>query len=101
MGRMYAEGLAESGLGLGLALSVHLSSNHYPPVPQDMVPVCIAAIEAGNEGEWDRLIDLPEGVEYKDGRTAVEASVLIESLHLDAFLDGEDEWYDEDDDDLL
>lgn len=93
MGRMQADefgGLVQAGeIALELALGWHLQSNHYPPVPSEMVEPCKKAIELANAGEWDEMVDLPEGVEYRDGSTMVTAAVLIESFHLDSFLDEE------------
>lgn len=69
------------------ALSWHLTSNHYPPVPDFMVPVCEAAIDAWNdERDPDKLISLPEGVGYR-GLTAAPAHAIIEAHHLEAWLE--------------
>lgn len=82
----FAEAVGDGDISLESALSWHLRANHYPPVPETMVPVCIAAIDAANEGDWDRSIDLPEGVSYRDQTTA-PARAIIEGHHLDSFLD--------------
>ena len=115
MGSLGALGMAdqvsEGNISLQRAVSWHLSSNHYPPHPPYMVPVALAAIEAGNEEEWDRDIELPKGcVEHKVVLTAdnaaehascetdhvvqwrdredglVRAGDVIESFHLDGFI---------------
>lgn len=93
MGRSSLEGMLEM-TDLDRALGWHLQSNHYPPVPSEMFPVAKDAIDAGNESDFDRLISLPEGVEYRDGRTEVEAWRIIESFHLDSFIE-QDEYYDD------
>jgi hypothetical protein len=104
MGTTGTLGMAEAvndGLAtLTQAITWQLRSNHYPPVPMAMVPVAVAAVEALNEDD-DRLIDMPEGVEFRDGRTAVEASVIAESFHLYGFVNDDLDWWDamEDDDD--
>jgi hypothetical protein len=87
MGSMFAEDLAGGGLGLTLegAISLHLTSNHYPPVPTSMVAPCVEAIEAINEGDSDRLITLPDGV-YWRGEEEAPAWALAEAHHLDAWL---------------
>jgi len=36
-------------LDLETQIGIHLSSNHYPPVPKFMVPICIEAIDAVND----------------------------------------------------
>lgn len=90
MGRMGAEAIAgiveEGGLGIETAIGWHLQSNHYPPVPTCWNPVALEAIKACNEDDPDREIGLPEGVEYRDGRTAVEAWRIVESFRLDSFI---------------
>ena len=90
MGRLgaigFAEQVSEGNISIAAALGWHLQSNHYPPVPTVFNAVCLAAVEAANDGNDGSLITLPEGIEWKDGRDAVEAYVLIESFRLDAFL---------------
>lgn len=76
------------GISLSTAISAHFSSNCYPPVPQIMVPVAVAAIETVQgdpEDGGSEYIDLPDGVEWVHGDrpTAYE---VIESLRLDAFV---------------
>ena len=87
MGAMGMMGAVEDGMiDLRSALSWHLTSNHYPPVPTIMIDVAMAAIEAGNDEDWDRLIDLPDGVEHRRYGHSVPASAVIEDMHLDAFI---------------
>jgi hypothetical protein len=78
------------------ALSLHLSSNHYPPIPQVMVDVCIQAIDAYWEDDTNRLIKLPfDGLDrdgnpfqirWRDGSDHAPAWAVIEHAHLDAWL---------------
>lgn len=90
MGRLsalaFSEQVEDGNISLTAALSWHLSGNHYPPVPQAFVPVCEQAIAAALDEDEDRLVTLPEGISWKDGRDAVEAWRLVESFHLDSFL---------------
>jgi hypothetical protein len=85
MGRIYAEGIAETDLPLEAQLEWHLKSNHFPPIPAIMVKPCLEAINAYNEGERDKLISLPEGVGYR-GLTAAPASAIVEQHHLETWL---------------
>ena len=85
MGRAYAEGLAEIGLTLEEQILVHLTSNHYPPVPKSMVKPCIEAIDLANEGKWDAMVQLPEMVLYK-GEAEAPVDALIEQHHLDFWI---------------
>ena len=95
MGSTQAMGMAEAVddgmIDLRSALSWHLTANHYPPIPTIMIDVAMAAIEAGEDEDWDRLIDLPDGVEHRRYGKRVPASAVIESLHLDTFIQGEED----------
>lgn len=73
-------------LDLEQQIGIHLSSNHYPPVPSIMVQPCVEAIDAVNDaGLWELEIPLPEGVSWKGSNTA-PAYAIIESHHLDAWI---------------
>ena len=86
MGSNFANDLADYDLGLDLstAIGIHLSTNHYPPIPNSMVLPCIEALEAYWEDETDREITMPEGVSYK-GRSTAPAWAIIEQHHLEAW----------------
>ena len=84
-----ADGTLDS-LGIHLdietQIGIHLSANHYPPVPKSMVKPCIEAIDAVNDlGLWDLDIELPEGVSWRGSQYA-PASAIIEAHHLEAWL---------------
>lgn len=93
MGATGAMGMSEAvndGLAsLDQALVWHLQSNHYPPVPTIMVQVCKAAIEAAEDEDWDRVVELPDGVSYK-GSDSAPAWAIVEQHHLDAFIMSEE-----------
>ena len=73
-------------LDLETQIGIHLTANHYPPVPKFMVPVCIEAIDAVNDaGLWNLEIPMPEGVTYK-GKDTAPAWAIIEQHHLNAWL---------------
>jgi hypothetical protein len=67
-------------------LSIHLSSNHYPPAPQCMVDPCAQAIQACNEGDYERMISLPDLILYK-GLNQISAVQLVQDLHLDFWVE--------------
>lgn len=85
MGRTYAEGIAETDLPIEDQITWHLKGNFFPPVPVSMVPVCVAAIEATNEGDWGKMLALPDGVGYK-GLTAAPAYAIVEAHRLDTWI---------------
>jgi hypothetical protein len=86
MGSNFAHELADYDLGLDLstAIKIHLTSNHYPPVPVSMVEPCIDAIDAYHNGDTDQEIQMPQGITYK-GRTTAPAWAIIEQHHLEAW----------------
>lgn len=80
--------LEDMGIHLDIEtqIGIHLSANHYPPVPKSMVQPCIEAIDAVNDaGLWNLDIELPEGVLWR-GLTTAPAHAIIEAHHLDAWL---------------
>lgn len=88
MGSNMATELASGMFDLDLEsqLSMHLRSNHYPPVPNSMIAPCIEAINSVNDnGDWDLQIDLPEGVSWRN-KTSAPAHAIIEAHHLHAWL---------------
>jgi hypothetical protein len=84
MGYTTALSLAED-LSLDAGLAYHLQANHYPPVPVSMVEPCIQAIDAYYEEDFDREINLPEGISWR-GKTSCPASAIVDAHHLDAWL---------------
>jgi hypothetical protein len=66
------------------ALKWHLQANHFPPVSSDFLPAARKAIKEGNKGNWSKEIKMPNGVIKK-------VSEIIEGLHLDEFLDNQEE----------
>lgn len=89
MGRMFADDLAhladDDAIDVGMALSLHLTTNHYPPVPTSMVPVCEQAIGFANSEDYEALVDLPDGVTWK-GEEQAPTWAIVESFHLDSFI---------------
>jgi hypothetical protein len=88
MGSNFATELADGTLGaisLEDQIAMHLTSNHYPPVPRSMVKPCIEAIDAYWDDDLAREIDLPEEITWRGNKT-VQASKLIEAHHLDAWI---------------
>jgi hypothetical protein len=88
MGRLTAMEIAETELTLEDQITWHLRSNHFPPIPKSMVKPCIEAIDAANEGDWDKLISLPEGTGYR-GLTVAPVHAIVESHHLDTWITDE------------
>jgi hypothetical protein len=89
MGSNFATELADNDLfpelDLEMAISIHLQSNHYPPVPLSMVEPCIEAIDAYYDEDYDKLIEMPEGVSYR-GSAHAPAHAIIDQHHLHAWL---------------
>ena len=87
MGINFATDLASGNFeqSLDRQISIHFSSNCYPPVPQFMVQVAIDAIQAVNDEDFDRQIDLPAGVSFRDSKT-VKAYEAVDALYLNAWV---------------
>ena len=92
MGRNLAMELAGGTHDLSLQhqIKIQLQNNHYPPVPTSMVFPCIDAIAAVNDGDPGRLIELPEGVLWRNMTTA-PASAIVEAHHLESWVDYDEE----------
>jgi hypothetical protein len=86
MGSVTAIGLADSVLDLETQLAYHLQGNHYPPVPLSMVQPCIEAIDAAYDEDYNREIEMPEGITYK-GKTTAPAHAIINQHHLNWFIE--------------
>ncbi len=57
MGSNFANDLSVmDNLDIETQIGIHLSSNHYPPVPKSMVQPCIEAIDAVNDLEMLKLL---------------------------------------------
>lgn len=93
MGSLQAAEMAEM-LEIESAISWHLQSNHYPPIPVSMVGPCLEAIQAFVEEDYFRQIELPEGVEYKGSKFA-PADAIVEQHHLDSWTQLDEEYEDE------
>jgi hypothetical protein len=83
MGNLSALALQDEELGYTLEqqLSLHFQTNCYPPIPQQMIPTAIEAIDTINEGYGINPINLPEGVTFR-GRTYATAWEIAESYRL-------------------
>ena len=92
MGRNLAMELAGGTHDLALQhqIKIQLTSNHYPPVPTSMVFPCIDAITAVNDGDRERLIELPEGVLWRNQASA-PAYAIVDAHHLDPWIDYDEE----------
>jgi len=78
MGRIYAEGIADTEISLEQQIRWHLKGNHYPPVHDIFVPIAIEAINKVNECEGDTILKMPNGVEKT-------ACGIVEGLHLETW----------------
>ena len=88
MGSNFATDLADNellDLDLETQIGIHLSANHYPPVPSSMIQPCIDAIDAYYDEDYNRLIVLPTPITWRDQKSA-PASAIVEAHHLDAWL---------------
>jgi hypothetical protein len=82
MGSDIAQAIADAPLSLEAKLSWHLTGNHYPPVDEAFIPVCLEAINLANLGYYDAELEYPNGLI----RTVQHC---IDGLHLEYFLEGD------------
>ncbi len=92
MGHQTALSIAESGLSLRDQLAWHLRGNHYPPIPESMIDPCILAVNLASDGDWDSLVELPEGVTYR-GETSAPVHAMVEQHHLAAFVVDDEDYF--------
>ena len=85
MGYNTAYDLVESVIDINQSIAIHLTNNHYPPVPISMVQPCIDAIYAYDEEEYNKPIELPEGVMWR-GQSSAPAHAIVEGHHLQPWL---------------
>lgn len=101
MGSLHAEEFADAvrsgSIGLRMALSFHIRTNFYPPLPNEYVDVAIEALdliatEDGGDVELPNVEILPRQA-YKDdgGKWWCDAWTLVQILHLEAFAEIDEE----------
>jgi hypothetical protein len=83
MGTLSAIALQDEELDLTLEqqISLHFQTNCYPPIPQEMIPTAIEALDNANSGDWQAMIRLPEGVTFR-GYDEVATYHVIDSYYL-------------------
>lgn len=83
MGNLSAIALTDEELGYTLEqqISLHFQTNCYPPIPQQMIPTAIEALDNANSGDWQKMIRLPEGVTFR-GYDEVATYNVIDSYYL-------------------
>jgi len=76
-------------LSLRQQLKWHLTGNHFPPIPLEMIDPAKKAIDACNEDDYDRIIETP--FPHRKYGTRVPAWSIIKNLHLEEWLNQEGE----------
>jgi len=72
--------IASADIDLDTKLSWHLEGNHYPPISKLFIPVAKQAILLANNGDWDAILEYPNGLK----RTV---AFTVEQLDLQWVLD--------------
>ena len=88
MGLMNLLGILETDLPLNEKVSWHLTSNCYPPVPSELHPVAVLAINLCSDGKPNESVSLPTGFTFR-GQTEAPAYDIVDGLHLDLFIEYE------------
>ena len=60
----------------------HLTANHYPPLPVSLIPACRRAIDLAAEGEYDKLVPVPRGLETREGKRSLTVREIVSMAHL-------------------
>lgn len=81
----FADLAARGRISLRESIEYHLTSNHFPSVPLDMITPAVKAINACNIGRYDEKIQTP--YPHKDHGKEVPAHVIVNSLHLEPWID--------------
>ena len=83
MGNLSALALQDEELNFTLEeqLSLHFQTNCYPPIPQEMIPTAIEALDLINEGYGINPINLPDGVSFR-GRNYATGYEIAEAYRL-------------------
>lgn len=68
------------------SIRLHLTANHYPPVPTSMIQPCVDAIFACVDEDDELLIQLPQGVTWR-GHDTAPAWAIVEGHHLSPWVD--------------
>ena len=72
------------------ALRWHLTTNHFPPLPEGLLEPAKEAIANVLAGATDALVDLRGFGSYK-GEPSAPSWACIEAWHLEAFLDAQED----------
>jgi hypothetical protein len=80
MGNLQAGEMARLNKDLHSSITWQLRSNHYPPVPYEMVKVAVEAVKLARAGDFDSTIKTP--FEHIEHGYQVPVRVIIESYRL-------------------
>lgn len=77
---------------LRTAVSIHMTSRCYPPIPAYMLDTLVEACQACQAGDYYQEIALPDGTTYR-GQSTATAEQIVEGHRLNdiAYTDLEDE----------
>ena len=87
MGSFTAYDLAHGGFlpDRKAQLRLHLTGNHYPPLPESFVEPCEKAIDYALAHEWTHRIELPDGITFR-GEPEIGVYDLVQNCHLEAWI---------------
>lgn len=92
MGLNFATELADmDNMPLEQQINIHLQYNIYPPVTSSMVIPCVEAIEAFADMDYNREIELPQGISWR-GQDTCPASAIVEGHKLYPWVDDDEEF---------
>ena len=85
MGFTGAQGMREAA-DLDVAIEWHMTANHFPGYPRELIPVAIKAVEEARDENWDERIPLPEGMLFRGRQNWITVEQAYNEFHLEAFV---------------
>ena len=89
----FAEAVNDGSVSLDSALSYHLFSNHYPPLPAGTLKIAKRAIAKWNSGKRDAKVDVSAIGSHRRYGTRVPVAVCLDAWHLWPFVNQDDDFY--------
>ncbi len=87
MGYNTAVDLADAEISLEMGITYQLRNNHYPPVPTEMIDVCVRAVELCRQGITKCDITIKSPFKHRQYGWFVPAWVFVDAYHLEPWVE--------------
>lgn len=86
MGSLSAYEMAQSEHDRTKAMTWHLTVNHFPPLPVELVPVALEVVETATDPDrWTEEVQLPADITWR-GQSTAPVWACVDAWHLDPFI---------------